>query len=167
MKRFALILLILSISFSIAFAEEEKPKSVWDSIGGWFNQAVEDTSKWASQAVEETTSWVSNAATDAWNWTTGAANDAWNWTTGATNDAWNWTVRTASNTWNGVSGFFDPPATKGTPSIVVEPEFPEGTLKMYLGYPVVKTELDNGYQGKLEIGKDDPHFGLSIGNLWV
>ena len=167
MKRFAVILLILSISFSIAFAEEEKPKSVWDSIGGWFNQAVEDTSNWTSQAVEDTTNWVSNAATDAWNWTTGAANDAWNWTTGATNDAWNWTVRTASNTWNGVSGFFDPPATKGTPSIVVEPEFPEGTLKMYLGYPVVKTELDNGYHGKLEIGKDDPHFGLSIGKFYI
>ena len=168
MKRFITVLLVLCMMLSAAsYAEEEKPKSIWDSIGGWVNQAVEDTSNWASQAVEDTTNWVSNAATDAWNWTTGAANDAWNWTTGATNDAWNWTVRTASDTWNGVSGFFDPPATKGTPSIVVEPEFPEGTLKMYLGYPVVKTGLDNGYDNVFEIGKDDPHFGLSIGKFYI
>lgn len=139
-----------------AKAEEKKSESVWDSIGGWFSQAAEDTANW-----------VSGAATDAWNWTVGATNDAWNWTVGAANDAWDWTVKTANGTWDGVSGFFDPPSTEGNPSIVVEPEFPEGTLKMYLGYPVVKTGLDNGYYNALEIGKSDPHFGLSIGKFYV
>lgn len=178
MRRYVALVLILIMSCSVALAEEEQPKSVWDSIGGWFNQAVEDTSDWASQAWDDTSSWasqawddasgwVSDTATGAWNWAAGAANDAWNWSVGAANDAWNWTVKTANGTWDGISGFFDPPSTQGTPSIVVEPEFPEGTLKMYLGYPVVKTGLDNGYYNELEIGKDDPHFGLSIGKFYV
>ena len=178
MKKLVTLLLILCLCFSVALAEEKQQKSVWDSVGGWFNQAVEDTSNWASQAWDDTSGWatqawddasgwVSDTATGAWNWATGAANDAWNWTVGAANDAWNWTVKTANGTWNGISGFFDPPSTQGTPSIVVEPEFPEGTLKMYLGYPVVKTGLDNGYYNKTEIGKDDPHFGLSIGKFYV
>ena len=67
MKRFITVLLVLCMMLSVAsYAEEEKPKSIWDSIDGWVNQAVEDTSNWASQAVEDTTNWVSNAATDAW-----------------------------------------------------------------------------------------------------
>ena len=178
MKRFATFVLILSMLCFAALAEEEQPQSVWDSIGGWFNQAAEDTSSWASQAWDDTSSWasqawddasgwVSDTATGAWNWATGAANDAWIWTVGAANDAWDWTVKTANGTWDGVTGFFDPPSTQGTPSIVVEPEFPEGTLKMYLGYPAVKTGLNNGYHNVLEIGKDDPHFGLSIGKFYV
>lgn len=167
MKRFITLLLVLSMFCAIALAEEEQPKSVWDNIGNWFNQAAEDTSNWASQAWEDTSGWVSDTAGGAWNWVTGAANDAWNWTVGAANDAWKWTVQTANGTWNGITGFFDPPSTQGTPSIVVEPEFPEGTLKMYLGYPSVKTGLDNGYSDEYEIGKDDPHFGLSIGKFYV
>ena len=170
-KKTLIIMFALCFSISImvpsAFAEEEQSTSVWGSIGGWFSQAAEDTSNWASQTWENTTGWVSDTATDAWTWATGAANDAWNWTVGAANDAWNWTVKTANGTWDGVTGFFDPPSTEGTPSIVVEPEFPEGTLKMYLGYPVTKTGLDNGYHNTLEIGKDDPHFGLSIGKFYV
>lgn len=38
---------------------------------------------------------------------------------------------------------------------------------MYLGYAVEKTGLDNGYYNTLEIGKDDPHFGLSIGKFYI
>ncbi len=159
--------LIVGMANSAALAEEERPKSFLDSVGGWFNQATEDASNWATQAWEDTTGWISDTAADAWNWVEGAANDTWNWTVGAANDAWQWTVKTANGTWNGVTGFFDPPSTKGTPSIVVEPEFPESTLKMYLGYPVVKTGLDNGYYNVLEIGKDDPHFGISIGKFYV
>ena len=170
MKRFFIILVVMCMMLSPVLAEEEEQQQqggVLDAIGGWFSQAVEDTSDWASNAWEDASGWVSETATGAWNWATGAANDAWNWTVGAANDAWNWTVKTANGTWAGVTGFFDPPSTQGTPSIVVEPEFPEGTLKMYLGYPVVKTGLDNGYHDELEIGKDDPHFGLSIGKFYV
>ena len=177
--RFGATLLTLCVFINTAaIAEEEQSKSIWNSIGGWFSQAAEDTANWASQAWEDTTdwatqawedtsAWVSDAASGAWNWVTGAANDAWKWTVGAANDAWKWTVKTADDTWNGVNGFFDPPSTQGTPSIVVEPEFPEGTLKMYLGYPVAKTGHDNGYYNTLEIGKDDPHFSLSIGKFYV
>lgn len=167
MKRFIILFLSLCMLFTIAFAEEEQSEPIFDSIGGWFNQASEDVSNWTSQAWGDTTSWVSNAATDAWNWTTGAANDAWNWSVNAVNDAIGWTVQTANGAWAGVTGFFDPPSTEGTPSIIVEPEFPEGTLKMYLGYPAVKTGLDNGYHNELEIGKNDPHFGLSLGKFYV
>lgn len=38
---------------------------------------------------------------------------------------------------------------------------------MYLGYSAEKTGLDNGYYNTLEIGKDDPHFGLSIGKFYI
>lgn len=106
---------------------------------------------------------MSQAWEDASVW----ASDAWDWTVDAANDAWGWTVQTAAGTWDGISGFFDPPSTEGIPSIVVEPALPEGTLKMYLGYPVVKTGLDNGYYNTLEMGKNDPHFGLSIGKFYV
>ena len=167
MKRFVIIFLSLCLAVSLAFAEEEQSKSVWDSIGGWFSQAFEDTSDWATQAWDDASSWVSTAASDAWNWTTGAANDAWNWSVNAVNDAIGWTVQTADGAWAGVTGFFNPPSTEGAPAIVAEPEFPEGTLKMYLGYPAVITGLDNGYYNELEIGKDDPHFGLSLGKFYV
>ena len=170
MKRLISLLVIFCLGIIGAVAEEEKeeqPKYFWQSVGGWFSQAAEDATNWTSQAYNDASDWVSTAVDDAWNWTKGAANDAWNWTTTAANDAWNWTVKTANGTWNGITGFFDPPSTEGKPSIVVEPEFPEGTLKMYLGYPVVKTGLDNGYVNELEIGKDDPHFGLSIGKFYV
>ena len=156
-----------SLTTASAFAEEEESKSVWDSIGGWFSQTAEDASNWASQAWEDTSGWVSDTATGAWAWVTGAANDAWGWTVGAASDAWAWTVQTANGAWNGVSGFFNPPSTEGVPTIAIEPDLPEGTLKMYLGYSAEKTGLDNGYYNTLEIGKDDPHFGLSIGKFYI
>ena len=167
MKRIVMGLLAICLLASAAFAEAKEEKSLLDSVGGWFSQAAEDTANWATQAWEDTADGVSSAAADAWNWTTGAANDAWNWTVGAANDAWRWTVRAAEDTWDGIDGFFDPPSTEGTPSIAAEPDLPEGTLKMYLGYPAVKTGLDNGYHNTLEIGKDDPHFGLSIGKFYI
>ena len=167
MKRFAIFFLLLCMVFSPALAEDEEQKSVWSSIGGWLDQAVEDTSSWATQAWDDASTWVTNAATDTWNWMAGAANDAWNWTVSAANDTAGFTVQTANGIWNGVTGFFAPPSTEGTPAVVAEPEFPEGTLKMYLGYPAVKTGLDNGYHNVLEIGKNDPHFGLSIGKFYV
>ncbi len=133
----------------------------------WTVEAADDAWNWTTEAASDTWDWTTGAASDAWNWTTGAANDAWNWTVGAANDAWAWTVQTADGAWDGVSGFFNPPSTKGVPSIAIEPDLPEGTLKMYLGYPVAKTGLDNGYRNTLEVGKDDPHFGLSIGKFYI
>lgn len=169
-KKFVFFLslcLTMGLTIHSVFAEDGEPKSVWDSIGGWFSQAAEDTGNWAAQAWEDTTGWVSNTATGVWNWATGAANDAWNWTVGAANDAWAWMVQTADGAWNGVTGFFDPPSTQGVPSIAIEPDLPDGTLKMYLGYPVIKTGLNNGYDNTQEIDKDDPHFGLSIGKFYI
>ena len=157
----------LVVTCTVALAEEESSHSILDSVGGWLSQAVDDTSDWVSQAWDDTTDWVSDTAAGAWSWATTAANDAWDWTVGAANDAWSWTVRTANGTWDGITGFFDPPSTKGTPSISIEPDFPEDTLKMYLGYPVEKTGLDNGYHNVLGIGKNDPHFGLTIGKFYV
>lgn len=156
-----------SLMSASAFAEEEESKSVWDSIGGWFSQTAADASNWASQAWEDTSGWVSDTATGTWAWVTGAANDAWGWTVGAASDAWAWTVQTANGAWNGVAGFFNPPSTEGVPTIAIEPDLPERTLKMYLGYSAEKTGLDNGYYNTLEIGKDDPHFGLSIGKFYI
>ena len=58
MKRLISFILVFCLVFQVAFAEEEKPKSVWESIGGWFGQAAEDTSNWATQAWEDTSDWA-------------------------------------------------------------------------------------------------------------
>lgn len=145
MRRCAILLLaILLLAFQSAFAEENV-KSIMNDIGAWISDATDDVA-----------SWTASAATDAWNWTTSVADDAWHWAS-----------NTATGMWDGISGFFDPPSTQGNPSIVPEPELPAGTNKIYLGYEVQKTGLDNGYVGNKEIGRDDPHFGLSIGKFYV
>lgn len=145
MRRCAFLLLaVLLLTFQSAFAEENV-KSIMNDIGAWISDATDDVA-----------SWTASAATDAWNWTTSVADDAWHWAS-----------NTATGVWDGVTGFFDPPSTQGNPSIVPEPELPAGTNKIYLGYEVQKTGLDNGYVGNKEIGRDDPHFGLSIGKFYV
>lgn len=145
MRRCAILLLaVLLLAFQSAFAEENV-KSIMNDIGAWISDATDDVA-----------SWTASAATDAWNWTTSVADDAWHWAS-----------NTATGVWDGISGFFDPPSTQGNPSIVPEPELPAGTNKIYLGYEVQKTGLDNGYVGNKEIGRDDPHFGLSIGKFYV
>ena len=145
MRRCAILLLaVLLLAFQSAFAEENV-KSIMNDIGAWISDATDDVA-----------SWTASAATDAWNWTTSVADDAWHWAS-----------NTATGVWDGVTGFFDPPSTQGNPSIVPEPELPAGTNKIYLGYEVQKTGLDNGYVGNKEIGRDDPHFGLSIGKFYV
>ena len=145
MRRCAILLLaVLLLAFQSAFAEENV-KSIMNDIGAWISDTTDDVA-----------SWTASAATDAWNWTTSVADDAWHWAS-----------NTATGVWDGVTGFFDPPSTQGNPSIVPEPELPAGTNKIYLGYEVQKTGLDNGYVGNKEIGRDDPHFGLSIGKFYV
>ena len=145
MRRCAILLLaVLLLAFQSAFAEENA-KNIMNDIGAWISDTTDDVA-----------SWTASAATDAWNWTTSVADDAWHWAS-----------NTATGVWDGVTGFFDPPSTQGNPSIVPEPELPAGTNKIYLGYEVQKTGLDNGYVGNKEIGRDDPHFGLSIGKFYV
>jgi len=183
MKRIVSWLLVAGIlltCFAAGFAEEteEEEEGFLSGVGSWFSNAGQDVANWAtdtagnvadwtSNAASDVGEWVSNAAGDVWDWTTGAANSAWNWTVGATGSAWKWTVQTANGTWDGISGFFNPPSTEGTPTISIEPDLPEGTLKMYLGYPAVKTGLNNGFHNVLEITKDDPHFGISMGKFYV
>lgn len=144
MKRVLSVLFILSLLL-VSFACAEEEKSTWGRIGDWFSNAKDDVADWASET----------------------AGDVWDWTTGAAGDVWRWTAETASGAWNGVTGFFDPPDTSGIPSIPAEPELPEGVQKMYIGYMPVNTGLDNGYSGQKEIGRGDPHFGLSIGKFYI
>jgi len=96
MKRVFCLILAICMTCSIAFADEEQ-KSVWDSIGGWFSQAAEDTSNWASQAWEDSSAWVGQALQDASAW----LNDAWNnsskWVEQAWKDSGDW----ISTNWDG------------------------------------------------------------------
>lgn len=100
MKRFATLVLILIMSCSFALAEEEQPKSVWDSIGGWFGQAWEDTSGWVSQAWSDASKWVEGAWGDASKWVEQAWNDSSQWVTDIWGDVSTW----ASETYESASG---------------------------------------------------------------
>ena len=168
MKRFAAIVLALLMLLCIlASGEEEKNEEKKGGLWGWISGAASDVGDWVSGAADDVGGWVEGAAEDAWNWTSGAATDAWKWTSGAATDAWNWTTGAATDTWNGITGFFAPPETTGNPNIAPEPELPAGTPKLYLGYQVIKTGLNNGYSGEKTIGRDDPHFGLTVGKFYV
>ena len=93
MKRFISLILVLCLAIPSAFAEEEKPNSVWDSIGGWFSQAAEDTADWASQAWEDTSEWAGQAWEDTSEWATNAWGDVSDWATQAWSDVSAWTVQ--------------------------------------------------------------------------
>ncbi len=164
MKRISsIIIFFLIILAIISYAagednptEEPKEQNFFDGIGSWFSNAATDVADFATNAANEVTDWATNTASDVGNWVSNTANNVWTWTSGTANDAW-----------NGVTGFFSPPSTEGSPTISIEPDFPEGTMKMYLGYPAVKTGLDNGYHNVLDIGKDDPHYGISLGKFYI
>ena len=159
-----LVLMIPAACFAESTEEQEteEKSGFWDGIGDWFSGAANDVGEWTSGAVNDAGEWVSDAASDVGEWTSGAVNDAGEWIAGAATDAWHWTSDAASTAWDGVTGFFNPPETTGNPNIVAEPELPEGTQKMYLGYEVQRTGLDNGYSESKSIDRDDPHFGLSL-----
>ena len=184
------LVLILCLTFTTAQANIfDDIGDAWDSatdwvedtasdVGDWVSDAADDTADWVSNAAEDTADWVSNAASDTADWVSNSADSAWDWTSGAASDAWGWTVEkatgvkdwtvsTANGTWDEIDGFFNPPSTKGNPNIPAEPELPEGVLKMYVGYPAIKTGLDNGYSNELEIGKGDPHYGISMGKFYI
>lgn len=170
MKRVIIGLLIATLLLTIfGYAEngDEQAEQTGSGFFGWISGAASDVWDWTKGAADDVADWTAEAATDAWNWTTNAASDAWEWTSGAAIDAWNWTSGAATDAWNGVTGFFDPPSTEGIANVPSEPELPDGTLKMYLGYEVKKTGLNNGYTDEKNIGRDDPHFGISIGKFYV
>ncbi len=100
-------------------------------------------------------------------WVSNATSDVNNWANEAASDIQNWTGDVASGAWEGVNTFFNPPSTEGIPSIAPEPELPEGTMKMYLGYEPVNTGLDNGYSNENSIGRGDPHFGMTLGKFYI
>ena len=155
-NRIVFILIMALLIPQAVYAEESEEKGFFGGIGSWI-----------SDRASEAWDWTTETASDAWDKTTEAASDAWNWTSEAATSAWNWTAEVATGAWDGVTGFFDPPSTQGTPSIAPEPELPAGTQKMYLGYEPVKTGHDNGYSGEHSIGRDDPHFGLTLGKFYI
>ena len=93
LKRFVSVLVVLCLSVPSAFAEEEQPKSVLDSIGEWFSQAAENTADWASQAWEDTSDWAGQAWQDTTEWTANAWSDVSAWTVQAWGDVSAWTVQ--------------------------------------------------------------------------
>ena len=160
------LIVILQLSQS-TLAEESTDKGFWGNAGDWISGAASDAGNWISGTASDAWDWTTNAASDAGEWISGTASGAWSWASGAATDAWKWTSGVATGAWNGVAEFFNPPSTEGNPSIPGEPELPEGTQKMYLGYQPVRTGLDNGYSGEKSIGRGDPHFGLTLGKFYV
>lgn len=152
MKRLLSFALILGILATGLTGVAEEKKGLFGSIGDGLSDA------W---------NWTKGAADDVAGWTSKAANDVADWTTGAANDAWNWTKNTANGTWNDAKDFFNPPEIEDNPNILPEPELPAGTQKMYLGYEVQKTGLNNGYANERSISKNDMHFGMSLGKFYV
>ena len=147
MKKWLGIMLTIFIALPLIAYAEDDSKGLFGDIGGW----------------------IGDKAGDLADWTSDTASDVWDWTTEAASDVWDWTTDTATGAWNGVTDFFDPPALggEGVSNVPLEPELPDGTNKMYLGYTPIKTSLNAGYSGEEEIGKNDPHFGLTLGKFYV
>ena len=164
---FALVFMLITMDCALADGPFDWLSDAWEGTTNWVEGAWDNSTEWIEGAWGDTTEWVEGAWEDSSEWVTGAVSDAWSWTSGAVNDAGGWIAGTATGAWNGVTGFFSPPSTEGVPTIALEPALPDGVLKMYLGYEPIKTGLDNGYYNTLEIGKSDPHFGLTLGKFYV
>lgn len=106
MKRCLIFGLILCLTCSVAFAEEEQSKSIWDSIGGWFNQAAEDTSNWVSQAWSGASKWTEGAWGDASKWVEQAWNGSSTWATEIWGVVSTWAVDTYDNATGTVSSWW-------------------------------------------------------------
>ena len=115
MKRLIAMVMVLCMMFTAALAEEEQPKSVWDSIGGWFSQAWKDTTAWVSQAWADASKWVGQAWGDVSKWVEQAWNDSAKWVTDIWGDVSAWATGTPKapggseenwwkNTFNEVTG---------------------------------------------------------------
>ncbi len=183
MKRLAITLLLTAIILTAMPLTAHA--SIWDSIKGaasdvwdWTSETAGDAWDWTSEAATDAWDWTTGATTDAWDWTTGAATDAWDWTSsaaidawdwtsGAAADIWDWTTGAAVDSWTSVSDFFAPPSHEGNPNILPEPELPEGTQKMYVGYRAKRVQDSRGYSNGTDITKDDPHFGWDLGKFYI
>ncbi len=102
MKRFIAMLLIFCMLAPLAVAEDYSPESLWDSIGGWFNQAWKDTSSWVSQAWKDASQWAEGAWGEASEWIVQAWSDSSQWV----NDIWGDVSAWASETYDAASGSF-------------------------------------------------------------
>ncbi|MBO7359388.1 MAG: hypothetical protein J6U72_06165, partial [Clostridia bacterium] len=172
MKRLAITLFLTAVIFTAMPLTAHA--GIWDSIKGaasdvwdWTSETAEDAWNWTSEAATDAWDWTSGAATDAWDWTTGAAADTWEWANAVANDVWDWTNSTAVDSWNSVADFFTPPSHEGNPNILPEPELPEGTQKMYVGYRAKRVQDSKGYSNGVDITKDDPHFGWDLGKFYI
>lgn len=92
MKIERVIALVLAVSMfvSVAFAEEKQQPSIFDSIGGWFSQAWDDSSKWVTHAWEDSSAWVVQAWSDVSDWTAQAWDDSSKWVSQAWADTSDW-----------------------------------------------------------------------------
>jgi len=91
-KRVIAIVIVLCMLTSVAFAEEQKGGSIFDSIGNWVNNAWNDTTGWVSQAWQDASGWVVHAWSDVSAWTMQAWQDSTKWVSQAWKDSSNWTA---------------------------------------------------------------------------
>lgn len=108
-KKLVAVLLSVCIFVSVAYAEDSE--NVLDSIGNWFGQAWEDSSKWAEQAWDDASKWAEQAWKDAHAWLENAWGDASKWIEQMWNDAspklneiWGDVSSWATGVYNSVTG---------------------------------------------------------------
>lgn len=93
LKRVLALTLVLCLFCGCAGAEGG---DIFGSIGSWFSQAWEDTSKWVSQAWQDTSKWAEQAWKDVSAWTEQAWKDSSEWVSQAWKDSSEW----VSVNWN-------------------------------------------------------------------
>ncbi|MBR3334617.1 MAG: hypothetical protein IKG23_10035 [Clostridia bacterium] len=94
---------LLSLCLMVSCAYAESGGDVLESIGGWFSQAWEDTSKWAEQALDDASKWAEEVWKDAPAWIENAWGDASKWI----EQAWNKAFPKLTEIWGDVSGWAD------------------------------------------------------------
>ncbi len=113
MKRLIIFLAVILVcsSFSFSFAEEEqKSGGIFNSIGSFFSDTLNDASQWVEGLWENTTKWIDGAWKDAAVWINGVWGDAskwieqtWNdssvWVSSIWGDASNWVSDMVSTWW--------------------------------------------------------------------
>ena len=89
LKRVVAVILMLCFVMNVAVAEEQN-KNVLQSVGDWFGQAWEDSSKWVTQAWDDSSKWVGQAWEDSTKWVGQAWEDSSKWVGQAWNDSSAW-----------------------------------------------------------------------------
>lgn len=166
-KRFVSLLLAICMAISTAFAEEEKPKSVWDSIGGWFDQAAEDTSAWAGQALQDTSEWASQTWSDASGWAGQAWQNASTWIAQAWDDSSKWVEQAWKDSRDWINTNWDNfiiwmnTVTEGNPYSWINDMIGEDGLLAYNTF----TELRSFYAEDPDLERLHSYFIDSLGEL--